>query len=688
MIKLNAEQVLSSDVAMAQNELNNAINELENEKQHDALREQQSKNVGKVATGITLDGINPRTLQYSDKVAYYEAKNDGKLSKSDTVVDHVDVGKYGLNIRRNKEGDMILSDNTVVTQEDFNNFRSRFNAEHGSENRSDSMGPKSEAPESRPKVKQQPRASINVRVQTGGEFNPGLADLAKGTSRIKEANASSRSTIPSERLRSSINASQDKRENNAGDLTVPNLSEVKLENTGNRLSKEDRDMIMKWAANRNKAKIAESTESNKTETKTERTESERSVEEVDETELKRSTAHRFGDFLRNMVKQGKLHIPLLHHRAQETADTANQKEPKKPNGNWSKRVPDKLNITDPKLAMEYNDLRKDRGAEAARAEFMKRHSAAEGQGFTVGETPDDVEQKVRAQEKREREAAAAERAAELRRGVEVDYNAEQAKRKFAEMIQQTKDRINELAKQEAERLTKKLRQQIVELIKDKEKLAKDNKNLREHSEQQQEQILGLGRESDRQQREINELKRQLAELKAERRQEAEAGKAEAKLSQEAKPDRSSESKSSVNKADKANESERKVLDNLSDELGQFADQWRWNKGAEQHRDVTDDEVRGRFGDATRLFDLPHDQSITFNEQGRAALKEFVDYTKAKDAKEFDVEGFIKTYNNYQGFLKAAHQTLEAMSLVNGNHEKGSPLMSFTDFLKNTYDLAA
>ena len=162
MIKLKAEQVLSSDVAMAQNELNNAINELENEKQHDALREQQSKNVGKVATGITLDGINPRTLQYSDKVAYYEAKNDGKLSKSDTVVDHVDVGKYGLNIRRNKEGDMILSDNTVVTQEDFNNFRSRFNAEHGSENRSDSMGPKSEAPESRPKVKQQPRASIKL----------------------------------------------------------------------------------------------------------------------------------------------------------------------------------------------------------------------------------------------------------------------------------------------------------------------------------------------------------------------------------------------------------------------------------------------------------------------------------------------------------------------------------------------
>lgn len=657
MMKINPEKALSSNSREAQEYLNGVIDSFENEQGKEGCR-YKSRQVGREAINLVNPDLNAQGLPFYEKVKLYE---NSKATQANETNGYSIKTPSGVVVNYNADGSMRLSNGKAVTQDDFNEFKRRFNEEHG-------QAPKTERNQE-PKINRPNpilNSSRNHNTSHSTNQSPnlfdsdlvaqqqreyvgakGLANLVKNTSDDTKTDKSHQSDKVHSASKSSIDTAKATNPNsaNALKLEVPIFKPAE-----GGLSDEDRKFILDQQAKKKESKTAESEK----ETSAEKAEREKAE--------KHEIAHGFRAFLReNADKFAK----FLNKRRSQEADnhesTKKSKESKESGANDNsthERRPKSaawlnkgVKITDPKLAVEYSDLRR-QGDPKALDEFaqklMRNVGYAVGEGFTIGNEPP-------------KQKTAAERAGELRKSVEADANAEQAKKSLAEMVERVKNHVNEQAKQIAEKMTEKFRQQIAELKAKNDKLIESDKAKRAEIDRQKQLIAELKAENDKL-RASNKAKQ--AEIDGQKQQDA----------------------------DLKNRMETLKMAGLSNELSNYANKWRWNKGNEQQHDVSDDQMHEEFGAATELFDLPHDKAIGLNEQGKAALREYTDYIKLKDAESFsehDIDKFIKVYNNYRGFLRAADKTLKAMTGTQDGNHSNKPQMSLTEFLeRNSYVLTA
>lgn len=629
MMKINPEKALSSNISEAREHLSNVINSLEDEQSEEGRR-QKSRQVGREAINLVNSDSNAHGLPFYEQVKFHE---NSKATQANETNGYSIKTPSGVVLNYNADSSLILSNGKVVTSDDLNEFKRRFNKEHGQTSKTERNNLFS--------------SDLVAQQQREDAGKKRLAGLVTNTSDGIKTDEPRQSNKTHNTPKSSVDAAKATNSNSADalKLEVPIFKPVE-----GGLSDEERNHILEQQAKKKENKIAESEK----ETSAEKAEREKAE--------KHEIAHGFRAFLReNADKFAKF---LNKRRTQETDNHESTKKSKKSkeseanDSSTHERRPMSaawlnkgVKITDPKLAVEYSDLRR-QGDPKALDEFaqklMRNVGYAVGEGFTIGNEPP-------------KQKTAAERAGELRKSAEADANAEQAKKNLAEMVERVKNHVNEQAKQIAEKMTEKFRQQIAELKAKNEKL----------------------RESDKaKQAEIDRQKQLIAELKAENDRLRASDKAkQVEIDSQKQQD-----------ADLKNRMEALKMAGLSTELSNYANKWRWNKGNEQQHDVSDDQMREEFGAATELFDLPHDKAIGLNEQGKATLKEYADYIKLKDAESFsehDIDKFIKVYNNYQGFLRAADKTLKAMTGTSDGNHNNKPQMSFTEFLEhNSYVLTA
>ena len=657
MMKINPEKALSSNSREAQEYLDGVIDSFENEQGKEGRR-QKSRQVGREAINLVNSDSNAHGLPFSEKVKFYE---NSKATQANETNGYSVKTPSGVVVNYNADGSMRLSNGKAVTQDDFNDFKRRFNEEHGQKPKTErNQEPKINKPNPIPNssrsyntshsTNQSPNLFDSDLVAQQQQVDAGaksLANLVKNTSDDAKTDKSNQSSKVHNAPKSSIDIAKATNSNstNALKLEVPIFKPAE-----GGLSDEERKFILEQQAKKKEKNTAESEK----ETSAEKAEREKAE--------KHEIAHGFRAFLReNADKFAKF---LNKRRSQEVDNRASTKKSKESresgvnNSSTHERRPMSaawlnkgVKITDPKLAVEYSDLRR-QGDPKALDEFaqklMRNVGYAVGEGFTIGNEPP-------------KQKTAAERAGELRKSAEADVNAEQAKKSLAEMVERVKNHVNEQAKQIAEKMTEKFRQQITELKAENDKLRASDKAK---------------------QAEIDRQKQLIAELKAENDKLRASDKAkQAEIDGQKQQD-----------ADLKNRMEALKMAGLSNELSNYANKWRWNKGNEQQHDVSDEQMREEFGVATELFDLPHDKAIGLNEQGKAALKEYADYIKLKDAESFsehDIDKFIKVYNNYQGFLRAADKTLRAMAGTHDGNHSNKPQMSLTEFLeRNSYVLTA